>query len=260
MSVGDLLHRFVRALFAQGDLRLLDDRSHAVAAKLERKLEIGLSLGELVRGIEALDAIQEVLAGPAARAELRLEVELRRVARVPEELEELCGQLARRRDERVEVATGTSRTSALCERRGSRGSRRAGERPQRSPIPSAISRPSGGRPQARAAAEGGGFFEWGSAPARGEGIVGVGGFHWSGEVLPGFRSRRKGCSLRRTQELKCQANWLWGGSGSESESAPAGWAPCFAPSTSGFSAMSRSRRSRPRARNASCVRLRPPRG
>ena len=54
--------------------------------------------------IEFLDSVQKLLAGPAARAELRLELERGRVARIAEALEELVRELGRRGDERVEVA------------------------------------------------------------------------------------------------------------------------------------------------------------
>ena len=54
MSVAICRVASVRALVAERDLGLLDHGRDAVAPELERELQVGLRVGELVRGVEAL--------------------------------------------------------------------------------------------------------------------------------------------------------------------------------------------------------------
>ncbi len=95
-------------------LGLLDHRRDAIAPELERKLQIGLCVRELVGRVETLDPLQKVLAGPAARTQLRLELEGTRVAGVAEPQEELVGELGRGGDERLEVAQVVLERSLLA--------------------------------------------------------------------------------------------------------------------------------------------------
>ncbi len=101
----DLLRRVRRAFVAERDLGLLDDRRDAVAAKLERELEVLLRVGELIRRVEALDA---VAGGPRWCPRLDPSCAWNSssvsAARIAEALEELGRELGRSGDERVEVA------------------------------------------------------------------------------------------------------------------------------------------------------------
>ena len=77
---GDPVDRLVAALVAERGRDVLGDPGERVAAQLERLLELGLRVGQLVGRVEALDPLQQALGRAAVGRDLRLE---RRASRRP---------------------------------------------------------------------------------------------------------------------------------------------------------------------------------
>ena len=104
MSLGDPVDRLVATLVAERGRDVVGDPGEGVAAKLERLHELGLRAGELIRGVEALDPLQQALGRAAIGGDLGLELERVGVRRrILEPGEELGRELVRLLDDRLEV-------------------------------------------------------------------------------------------------------------------------------------------------------------
>ena len=65
-----------RLAVGQRRLELIGDVGERVAAQLEGQLEVVLRFGQLARGVQVLDPVEQVLGGAAVGGDLRLEAEL----------------------------------------------------------------------------------------------------------------------------------------------------------------------------------------
>ena len=102
--LGDPVDRLPASLAAERRRDVVGDPGEAVAAELERLLELGLGVGELVGRVEALDPLQQPLGGAAIGGDLGLELERVGVRLgVLEPVEELGRELVRLLDDRRQV-------------------------------------------------------------------------------------------------------------------------------------------------------------
>ena len=155
-----------------------------VAAELEREQQVLLGLRQVTRGVKPLRSAQQVLAGPAARAELVLELDRGQLARVLEAIEELARELVRGRDQRGQVAQVVlerallARVEAAADREQEQD-HDDGPDHQRDQAP-----PDEVAARRRRGAPAGPARRRPAATGRCEGIVGFGGFHASGASIP----------------------------------------------------------------------------